>query len=362
MANTTEIPAAPPSDDKVKARRALRDAFGSFVTGVTVVTTRDVDGNMAGCTANSFSSVSINPPLVLWSLSQTSNSYPVFANSTRFTINVLAEGQRHLSQLFASQGSDRFGNSAWTPGLGGVPVLDGALCYLECVKYASYPGGDHTIFVGQVENFQRKHHRPLVFGGGRYLMAFEDSLGGTSKELLEGNRARFDAEKLAIALLPEISQKLGRSVAVAMWGNEGPVVLYWEINHAPVTEGIQTANVCSLIDTATGRAFAAYLPPEVTAKTRALHLARSSWTEQDHDALLREVRRNGFARALSEETKLITLSVPVYDESGLMMLALTTVLPLGDTTEASASQLLLEQAEGLSRKLGFSREPGASRA
>ena len=193
----------------------------------------------------------------------------------------------------------------------------------------------------------------MVFGAGRYMMAFEDSLEVASKELLEGNRARFQAEKLAIAMLPEISRELGRSVAIAMWGNEGPVVLYWEINNAPVTEGIQTANVCSLTETATGRAFAAYLPPEVTAKTRAAHLARSAWTEQDHEALLCEVRRNGYARAGSEATKLITLSAPVYDESGLMMLALTTVLTLGDTNEGPVSRVLMTQAENLSKKLGF---------
>lgn len=339
--------------DTVAAARALRDAYGSFVTGVTVVTTKDADGNMAGCTANSFSSVSLEPPLVLWSLARTAKSYETFANSDRFTINVLSEGQRHLSQLFASQGADKFGNADWTAGLGGVPVLDGALCFLECSKYASFPGGDHTIFVGQVDNFQRQQHRPLVFGGGRYMTAFEDYLSGASSELREGNRARFEAERLAITRLPEISRQLGRSVAIAMWGNEGPVVLYWEINSQPITEGIQTGHVCSLTDTATGRIFAAYLPPEVTAQTRAAHLARGGWSETDYEEVLRQIRKDGFSNVSSTATGLISLSAPVYDESGLMMLALTTVQPLGDVLDATAGQSLIKQAIELSQKLGY---------
>jgi len=352
MATASMTATAVSPDDDAKAQRALRDAFGAFVTGVTVVTTRDEDGQLAGCTANSFSSVSIDPPLVLWSLARTSSSYPVFERSKRFTINVLAEDQRHLSQLFASKGMDRFGNSNWTLGLGGVPILDGALCYLECVKFASYPGGDHTIFVGQVENFQRKQQRPLVFGGGRYMMAFDEAAGAASTQVLEGNRAKFHAEKLAIAMLPQVVKAIGRSTAIGMWGNEGPVVLYWELHQGPVTEGIQTANVCSVVDTATGRAFAAYLPRELTAPIRAAHLARTAWTAQQHEELLEQVRQAGFARALSEETHLITLSAPVYDESGLMMLALTTVLTLDDPDEAIVGKALIGQAAALSTRLG----------
>lgn len=354
MTSTTNTATASgTAEEKLQAQRALRAALGSFITGVTVVTARDAQGVLAGCTANSFSSVSLDPPLVLWSLARSARSYEVFAASDRFTINFLSEGQRDLSQLFASQGSDKFGSARWTPGLGGVPVIDDALCHFECSKYASYPGGDHTIFVGQVEHFARKPNRPLVFGGGRYMTAIDDFPASASRELREGNRARFEAERLAVALLPEISRQVGRSVAVAMWGNEGPVVLYWVVNSDPISEGIQTGHVCSLPHTATGQAFAAYLPPEVTARIRAAHLARSDWTETAFDHALAEVRAKGRALVASAETGLISLSAPVYDESGLMMLALTTVMPLSATNESHTSHQLIAQARELSSRLGF---------
>lgn len=174
MAGKLEAASKPPSEEQSRVRRALRDAFGAFVTGVTVVTAKDTDGHLAGCTANSFSSVSLDPPLVLWSLARESKSYVHFENSTRFTINVLAEDQRHLSVLFSTRGTDRFGDSNWRSGIGGVPVLHGAMCYLECKKVASYPGGDHTIFIGQVDNFERQPLRPLLFGAGRYMMALDN--------------------------------------------------------------------------------------------------------------------------------------------------------------------------------------------
>jgi flavin reductase (DIM6/NTAB) family NADH-FMN oxidoreductase RutF/DNA-binding IclR family transcriptional regulator len=346
-------PSAAEGQRAIQTQRALRDAFGSFVTGVTVVTTMGPDGTMAGCTANSFSSVSIDPPLVLWSLARSASSYEIFANSDRFTINVLSEGQRHVSQLFASKGVDKFGQSSWTPGLGGVPVLDGALCFLECRRYASYPGGDHTIFLGQVENFQRLQSRPLVFGGGRYMTALEESPAGVSAELRAGNRARFEAERVAIGMLPEIRNRLGRSVAISMWGDEGPMLLYWELNEDAITEGVRIAHVCSLTDTATGRVFAAYLPPEITSATCAAHVEKSALTETDFDKVLADVREEGVACVTSLETQLISYSAPVYDDSGLMMLALTAVLPLADGADPSVGRNLSEQAAALSKRLGF---------
>ena len=344
-------------DTGAEARqRALRDAFGTFVTGVTVVTTCDAEGELAGCTANSFSSVSIDPPLVLWSLAHSSRCYDIFAKSDRFTINVLSEAQRPLSQLFASRGADKFGNAKWAPGLGGVPVLHGALAYMECRKYASYPGGDHTIFVGEVENFQRQPQRPLVFGGGRYMLAIDNLPSGSSIELREGNRARFHAERLAIALLAEIRGQIGQSVAISIWGNEGPVTLYWEIRDDQITTDIQVGHVCSLVDTATGRAFAAFLPPELTNHLRDGHLARTRLTHAEYDLLLAEVRRVGYARVANEKTGLLSLAAPVYDDSGLMMLALTAAMPLTDDRDSDLPLKLLTQAGELSRQLGHRRD------
>jgi len=152
-------------------KRSLRDVFGSFVTGVTVVTTIDSSGKIHGCTANSFSSVSLDPPLILWSQAKVARSYEAFAGRPRFVVNILSEGQREVSDRFASDASDKFNGVDWSPGAGGVPILSGVCAYIECRKVANYPGGDHTIFLGEVEAVLKFGLRPLVFGTGKYLIA-----------------------------------------------------------------------------------------------------------------------------------------------------------------------------------------------
>lgn len=148
--------------------RALRDVFGAFVTGVTIITTLREDGTPWGVTANSFSSVSLDPPLVLWSQGTHGFSYPIFEAAERFVVNILSADQVDLSQRFATSGIDRFAGLAFVPGIGGVPRIDGCLAHLECRKVATYPGGDHAIFLGQVEKFDKAELAPLAFSSGRY--------------------------------------------------------------------------------------------------------------------------------------------------------------------------------------------------
>lgn len=150
--------------------RSLRDVFGSFVTGVTVVTTVDLDGRIHGCTANSFSSVSLEPPLILWSQARAARSHGAFADSPRFVVNILSQGQRKLSDRFASDSGDKFSGVEWIPGVGGVPILGGVCAHIECRKVANYPGGDHTIFLGEVDAVLKSGLPPLVFGSGKYLV------------------------------------------------------------------------------------------------------------------------------------------------------------------------------------------------
>jgi flavin reductase (DIM6/NTAB) family NADH-FMN oxidoreductase RutF len=149
--------------------RELRRAFGSFVTGVTIVTAIDAHGHPVGLTANSFSSVSMDPPLVLWSQSLTAPSHAVFRHAERFAINILADDQAGLSDRFARGGTDKFSGVPMRQGLGGVPLIDGAAALLECTRFATYPGGDHAIFLGRVERFERHGRAPLVFAAGGYL-------------------------------------------------------------------------------------------------------------------------------------------------------------------------------------------------
>ncbi len=152
-------------------KRSLRDVFGTFVTGVAVITTIDLNGKIHGCTANSFSSVSLEPPLVLWSQAKAARSYDAFADGPRFAVNILSDGQREVSDRFASDASNKFSGVEWSPGNGGVPILKGVCAHIECRKVANYPGGDHSIFLGEVEAVLKSGLRPLVFAAGRYLMA-----------------------------------------------------------------------------------------------------------------------------------------------------------------------------------------------
>ena len=157
------LDAGDPRDDPAAFRRSL----GQFGTGVTVITA-SAGSELVGMTANSFSSVSLDPPLVLWSAKQTSQSFPTFKAATHFAVNVLSSEQIALSKHFGRSGGDKFSDVSWRPGLGGAPILDGTLCSFECRKAAEYPGGDHLIMLGAVERFARYDRNALLFAQGRY--------------------------------------------------------------------------------------------------------------------------------------------------------------------------------------------------
>jgi flavin reductase (DIM6/NTAB) family NADH-FMN oxidoreductase RutF len=148
----------------------FRAALGQFATGVTIVTARDAEGKLVGLTANSFNSVSLAPPLVLWSLARQSTSMPGFLSARHYAVNVLAADQRLLAERFARKGIDRFEGTCWRPGLTGAPVIDGAVAVFECVHRSQYDEGDHVIFVGQVQHCRRRvGAKPLLFHGGRFF-------------------------------------------------------------------------------------------------------------------------------------------------------------------------------------------------
>ena len=148
--------------------RAFRNALGSFATGVTIITAQGADGAPAGLTVNSFASVSLAPPLVLWSLSLYSPSLPIFQNCSHYAINVLAQDQAELSTRFAATQTDRFAGLEFTLGASGAPLLPGCCAWFECRNETRHAGGDHLIFVGQVERYAQDLRPPLVFQGGRY--------------------------------------------------------------------------------------------------------------------------------------------------------------------------------------------------
>lgn len=148
--------------------RALRRTLGRFATGVCVVTCRDSDGRPVGVTANSFSSVSLEPPLVLWSIAREAHSFHAFCGARHFAFSVLALDQVGLSNRFARQGADKFSGVATHEGLGGVPLIAGSAAHVECVQHATFPGGDHTVILGEVRRFAHSDRPALVFADGRY--------------------------------------------------------------------------------------------------------------------------------------------------------------------------------------------------
>ncbi len=149
-------------------RNELRRVMGHFATGVTIITTVSKDGEPFGLTANSFTSVSLDPPLVLICVDKKAESYPHFEQSRVFTVNILNNQQEALSRKFAVSGGDKFQGVAYHTGANGVPILDGALAYLECKLYAVHDGGDHTLYLGEIEQAETVEGKPLLFYRGGY--------------------------------------------------------------------------------------------------------------------------------------------------------------------------------------------------
>lgn len=152
----------------------LRAALGQFATGVTAIITRDAGGALVGLTANSFTSVSLDPPMVLWSLRRAARSYEAFRSCSHFVINVLALDQLDVAQQFSRPCADRFAGVSWRPTpTSGLPVIDGVSAWFECRTANAYEAGDHTIFVGEVLGFAHADRAPLVFHAGAYVRSPE---------------------------------------------------------------------------------------------------------------------------------------------------------------------------------------------
>ena len=156
---------------------SFRSALGSFATGVTIVTARDPDGRPVGLTANSFNSVSLDPPMVLWSLSLHSSSLPVFRDAASWAVHVLAADQKALSDRFATPGVDKFAGLDLSDGPEGAPLIEGCAARFGCCGQFEYEGGDHAIFLGEVIDFSRREADPLIYHGGQYGRIMREQSG-----------------------------------------------------------------------------------------------------------------------------------------------------------------------------------------
>ena len=148
----------------------LRTAFGKFMTGVTVATAITDDGTPVGLTANSFTSVSLDPPLLLVCPARSMSCFEVFKQCEYFHISVLAHNQLKTSDTFASKSDDRFENTAWTPDSNGVPMIDGAIASFACKRYRSIDAGDHIILLGEVMEFSSDKEQGLGYSEGEYFI------------------------------------------------------------------------------------------------------------------------------------------------------------------------------------------------
>jgi len=150
-------------------QRTFRDTLGLFVTGVTVITTRDQAMRPVGITANSFNSVSLDPPLILWSVGLNARSLEAFASAKAFAVHILRDDQADLSKRFAKSGDEKFSGLDIEAGLNDVPLLPDCAARLECLPYAQHPSGDHILFIAEVHRLSSDPDAmPLVYHGGRY--------------------------------------------------------------------------------------------------------------------------------------------------------------------------------------------------
>lgn len=349
-------------------KRELRSVLGAFTTGVTIVTTRDSAGKAHGLTANSFSSVSLDPPLVLWSQSTTSSSYGAFKDSNHFAINILADNQIELSNQFAKSGVDKFSGVEWTDGVGGVPILAGTAAHLECTKVAGYPGGDHVVYLGRVERIGRTGRRPLAFHGGRYMVPYAHELGPMSLVLSGIEPVGVAALRLAQRELPAIARAVGEhTLLLGVWGNHGPTVVHWEPSMRPVSRYFPAGLVVSPTRTVSGLAFSAFLPEAVTRDFVAEDLRQWRAPHEDEatqrarfDAIVAEVRERKLARVVDQAPSVlhrvptIAFSAPLYDGSGAMCMSLGMVAHaenLSPAWDGPAPRALLQAVRRLNEQL-----------
>jgi flavin reductase (DIM6/NTAB) family NADH-FMN oxidoreductase RutF/DNA-binding IclR family transcriptional regulator len=357
--------------------RELRNTLGAFTTGVTVVTTVDSAGKRHGVTANSFSSVSLDPPLILWSQALTSRSYEAFRDAEHFVVNIMADDQVHVSNQFAKSGDDKFAGIPVSEGIGGVPIIDGSAAHFECTKVAAYPGGDHVVYLGRIEKMNRAPRKALAFGEGRYMVTFAHDLGGTlTAEQNTGSLAQVEAVRLASAALPEICQQIGdRTVGLAVWGSHGATIVRWEPSKQPVSSHLQTGVVVSLTRSATGTAFAAYMDRELTQPFVDRELALQDANEKVNGgafaARLLETQQHGLARSVGgapSELHQVTVnafSAPVFNAKGEMVLAISTTCradALSPDWDGDVPSALLAAARRLSTRLGYVGAPPAASA
>ena len=180
--------------------KQFRNALGQFATGVTIVTTVDGAGRPTGVTASSFNSVSLDPPLVLWSLAKSAQSLQAFQESGYFAVHVLCRDQQDMSNRFARSGEDKFAGLEFARSETGVPLFDGCAARFVCKSAYQYEGGDHVILVGEVVDFQTSDREPLLFHGGSYKEARQPAPALGTEETVDVDAGTYSEDFLSYLL------------------------------------------------------------------------------------------------------------------------------------------------------------------
>ena len=357
--DTTVNPSSPAIDSA-----ELRRCLGSFVTGVTVITVLDDDGKPIGMTANSFNSVSLDPPLIVWSLRTNARAFPVYSKAKRFIVNILSEDQVDVSNRFAKSGPDRFDGVTTTPGIDGLPLIDGCSAYLECHTEATYPGGDHLLFLGRVERIVGSARKPLAFGAGKYMVVHPYD-NGADTGAGSGNVATLNAVHLARPILEDLNRETDKTVGLGVWGNLGPTLIWWIEARKALHVRLRCGMVLPLLGSSTGKVFAAFSEPQLTARyldaeiAAVQHLPDSVFKSREavdqHLALVREQRLASIYDAIIlnvNDLGVNAVSVPVFDAAGLIVLALTMMGDASFNEHDLAVTKLRDAARRLSTRLG----------
>ena len=364
--NVVRMPNLPPAEiapiDPIEFRRCL----GSFVTGVTVIAALDENGNPIGMTANSFNSVSLDPPLIVWSLRLSASTFSVYSKAKRFVVNILSEEQVDISNRFAKSGPDRFEGVDCELGIDGVPLIKGCAAYLECTTEATYPGGDHVLFLGRVQRIVNASRKPLAFGSGKYMVVHPYDYQ-PNQDMVSGNVATLNAVHLARPCLEDVNRETDKTVGLGVWGNFGPTLIWWIEAKRPLDVRLRCGMVLPLLGSATGKIFAAYSSPELTRPfldAEILSAQKSNHPEfTDRIAVelhLQEVRNSKMGAIRDavltdiNEKGVNGYSVPVFDAAGSIVLALT-MMGDGDSfmPDDPALHVLADAARRLSIRLGY---------
>jgi flavin reductase (DIM6/NTAB) family NADH-FMN oxidoreductase RutF/DNA-binding IclR family transcriptional regulator len=330
--------------------RLLRTALGAFVTGVTVITTQDSDGRPHGLTANSFNTVSLEPPLVLWSQAKKAGSYEVFQKAEDFAISILAEDQTETAARFAARREDKFDGVDINHSFCCLPVIGISSAWLYCRTVSRVDGGDHTIYIGEIKKIAQTGRRPLVFGGGQYLLTQPHYSAAARLDDLPTGAWQHHVVQACGPWMRRLAEELDVTISAAVWGNCGPTVVGWERGATSILPSFPLGLVLPVTSSATGKIFASFLPDSVVAPFIQREFdqragAQSELAVRDWEAMLTQVRANGWAshaatRFWNDDLVVKAASVPVCDWQGQAIVAMGAVLPV------DAGQDLLNRATG----------------